>query len=66
MALPKIVVHNRKVILLSGFTAGSAEREGRGEAAISIDAEAKLLYAVKKYPDATAFGYVAGQWVAGA
>jgi hypothetical protein len=63
MALPKIVVRGKKVILLSGYKDEdeSAKRHG-----VVVDAKAKLVRAAKRNPDAVAFGYIAGEWVASA
>jgi hypothetical protein len=65
MALPKIVVRGKKVILLSGFKdedqSTSAKRHG-----VVVDAKAKLVLAAKRNPDAVAFGFIAGEWVASA
>ena len=65
MALPKVALRGKKVILLSGFTneikSTSAMRQG-----VIVDAKDKLLLAAKRNPDAVAFGYVAGEWVASA
>ena len=65
MALPRIVVRGKKVILLSGF---KDDRKGTGESreGVTVDARDKLLLAAKRNPDAVAFGYVAGHWVASA
>ena len=64
MALPKMVLRGRKIILLSGFKNGPKERN-KPEALI-VDAEDKLRLAAKRNPDAVAFGYVAGEWIAAA
>ncbi|MGD9501025.1 MAG: hypothetical protein AB7V40_00890 [Methyloceanibacter sp.] len=64
MALPKIVLRGRKVILLSGFKNGPKERN-RPDALV-VNAEEKLRLAAQRNPDAVAFGYVAGEWVASA
>lgn len=65
MALPKVALRGKKVILLSGFTnenkSARAMRQG-----VIVDAKDKLLLAAKRNPDAVAFGYVAGEWVASA
>ncbi|MGH6865352.1 MAG: hypothetical protein ACREDO_04075 [Methyloceanibacter sp.] len=65
MALPKIVLRGRKIILLSGYKddckGTSAKRSG-----VVVDAKDKLNQAAKHNPDAVAFGYVAGQLVASA
>lgn len=65
MALPKVALRGKKVILLSGFTneikSTSAMRQG-----VIVDAKDKLMLAAKRNPDAVAFGYIAGEWVASA
>ena len=65
MALPKIVVSGKKVILLSGF---KEDDKGTGEKrdGVVVDAKDKLVRAAKRNPDAVAFGYVAGEWIASA
>jgi hypothetical protein len=64
MALPRIVLRGRKIILLSGFKNGP--REKNQPDALVVNAEDKLRLAAKRNPDAVAFGYVAGEWVASA
>lgn len=65
MALPSIVVRGKKVILLSGF---KNDDKGTGESrqGVVVDAKDKLVLAAKRNPDAVAFGYIAGEWVASA
>ena len=43
-------------------------KKGTGETrrGVAIDAKEKLLLAAQRNPDAVAFGYVAGHWVASA
>lgn len=68
MALPKIALRGRKIILLSGFKdrlEGNAKGND-GSRGVIVDAEDKLWQAAKRNPDAVAFGYVAGQWIAAA
>jgi hypothetical protein len=65
MALPKIVVRGKKVILLSGYKKEGRGRDEKREGVI-VDAKDKLVLAAKRNPDAVAFGYVAGHWVASA
>jgi hypothetical protein len=65
MALPKIVLRGRKIILLSGFKDGETDDATKRRGVI-VDAEDKLKLAAKRNPDAVAFGYVAGEWVAAA
>lgn len=64
MALPRIVVQNRKIILLNGYS--ETDKAGGAAMPVAVNAEDGLHRAVKQHPDAVAFGYVAGQWVAGA
>lgn len=66
MALPKIALCGRKIILLSGFKQEDDARASARRRGVVIDAESKLRQAVKRDPDAVAFGYVAGEWVASA
>ena len=69
MALPKIVLRGRQVTLLSGYNdnaGGSAEEGNDARRAVVIDAEDKLNQAALRNPDAVAFGYVRGEWVASA
>ena len=65
MALPRIVVRGRKIILLSGFKDQTKSRNP-DHPDVMVDAEDKLRQAAKQHPDAVAFGYVAGEWVASA
>jgi hypothetical protein len=65
MALPKIVLRGRQIILLSGFKDVEMDPATKRRGVI-IDAEDKLKKAAKKQPDAVAFGYVAGEWIASA
>ncbi len=70
MALPKIVVRGKQVILLSGYCKnddkGTGDVRRRGDRAVKVDAEDQLVLAAQRNPDAVAFGYVAGMWVASA
>lgn len=66
MALPKIVVRGKKVILLSGYCKDASGARPGADRPVSVDAKDKLLLAAQKNPDAVAFGYVAGVWVASA
>jgi len=65
MALPRIVLRGRKVILLSGFKDVPEDKNPRHRRLV-VDAEDKLELAAKRNPDAVAFGYVAGEWIASA
>jgi hypothetical protein len=62
MALPKILLRGRTIILLSGFRDDASNFVG----AVVVDDEDKLQQAAKRNPDAVAFGYVAGEWIAAA
>lgn len=65
MALPKIDLRGRKITLLTGFK--TTVQDGlKSPRALSEDAERELRMAALKHPDAVAFGYVHGQWVAAA
>lgn len=67
MALPKIVLRGREVILLSGFKDVPEDKKATTKRrGLVVDAEDKLKLAAKRNPDAVAFGYVAGEWVASA
>jgi hypothetical protein len=65
MALPRIVLRGRKIILLSGFKDGAKDKSAKHRALV-VDAKDKLRQAAKRDPDAVAFGYVAGHWIAAA
>ncbi len=65
MALPKIALRGRKVILLSGFKDEVLDRHTKQRKVI-VAAEDELRKVAKANPDACAFGYVAGHWVASA
>jgi len=63
MALPKIVLHGRKIILLSGF---KDETNDASVCAVVVNAKNKLREAAKRDPNAVAFGYAASKWIAAA
>lgn len=65
MARPKIVVLGKRVILLSGYT-NEGKDTGEKRDGVIVDAEDKLVLAAQRDPDAVAFGYVAGEWIAAA
>jgi hypothetical protein len=56
-----IELHGRKVILLSGAYSTKKTND-----TIDIEASDKLLDVARRNPDAVAFGYVSGRWVAAA
>jgi len=53
--------HGRKVILLSGTYSAKKTND-----TIDIEAPDKLLDVARQNPDAVAFGYIMGRWVAAA
>lgn len=64
--IKRTIVFGKPVFLLSGTHDGS---RGYGRSRIAgsdIEAPEKLLETARRNPDAVAFGYVAGHWVAGA
>ena len=63
MALPKIAVRGREIILLSGFCDGAEDESSNRK--LVVDKE-RLEQVAKLHPDACAFGYIAGEWVAAA
>lgn len=65
MALPKVDMHGKQIILLSGFNDEKRSAAGPRNAVrpIRIDAEKKLNQAALRNPDAVAFGFVAGKWI---
>ena len=65
MALPRIVVRGKQLILLSGFK-DEAKETSKSVCGVVVDDEVKLQQAAQRNPDAVAFGYVAGEWIAAA
>ncbi len=63
MALPKIALRGREIILLSGFTDGANDESSSPKLVVD---EEKLEQAAKLDPEAVAFGYIAGEWIAAA
>jgi hypothetical protein len=63
MALPKIALRGREIILLSGF---SDEAEDESSSRKLVIDEEKLERVARLHPDACAFGYIAGECVAAA
>lgn len=60
----RTVVLGKHVFLLTG--AKSRQPKGRTSAALEVEAPEKLLETARRNPDAVAFGFVAGSWVAAA
>jgi len=56
-----IELQGKKVILLNG-----ARAEKKTGKTVEIEAPDKLLDAARRNPDAVAFGYMSGRWVAAA
>lgn len=61
MKLPTINLLGKTVIILTGVSASNNDTEQ-----VNVEAPQKLAAAARRNPDAVAFGYVSGQWVAGA
>jgi hypothetical protein len=57
----KIELHGKTVFLLNG--ARTAKKTGTR---VAIESEDRLLDAARQNPDAVAFGYMSGRWVAAA
>ncbi len=66
MALPRVVVRDRQVVLLSGFETTHDKKRDNAPDDIVIREEEKLQRSVQKDRDAVAFGYVSGRWIAAA
>jgi hypothetical protein len=60
----KTVVLGKPVFLLTG--AKTRKTKGSAFNALEVEAPEKLLETARRNPDAVAFGYVAGSWVAAA
>jgi hypothetical protein len=60
----KTTVLGKPVFLLTG--AKSRKRKGNSCNALEVEAPEKLLETARRNPDAVAFGFVAGSWVAAA
>jgi hypothetical protein len=60
----KIVVLGKPVFLLTG--AKSRRMKGDVSSPFEVEAPEKLLETARRNPDAVAFGFVAGSWVAAA
>lgn len=60
----RTVVLGKPVFLLTG--AKSRKSKGNVSAALEVEAPEKLLETARRNPDAVAFGFVAGSWVAAA
>jgi hypothetical protein len=61
MAFVKIELQGKKVILLNG-----TRTEKKTGEEVQLEAPDKLLEAALRDPDAVAFGYLLGRWVAAA
>lgn len=66
MALPRIVVRDREIILLSGFDEKVVDKRVPANVELVIESEAELRRSAKRHRNAVAFGYVAGKWVVAA
>jgi hypothetical protein len=59
----KTVVLGKPVFLLTGRMLTSTKKRDR---ALDVEAPEKLLEAARRNPDAVAFGFISGSWVAAA
>jgi hypothetical protein len=60
----KTVILGKSVFLLTG--AVSRKSKGSVPSALEVEAPEKLIETARRNPDAVAFGFVAGSWVAAA
>ena len=60
----KAIVLGKSVFLLTG--ARSIKKKGSTSSAFKVPAPERLLETARRNPDAVAFGFVAGSWVAAA
>jgi hypothetical protein len=60
----KTVVLGKPVFLLTG--ARSRQKKGGVSISLEVEAPEKLIETARRNPDAVAFGFVAGSWVAAA
>jgi hypothetical protein len=60
----RTVILGKPVFLLTG--ARSRRMKGNSPSALEVEAPEKLLETARRNPDAVAFGFVAGSWVAAA
>ncbi|MBX9684320.1 MAG: hypothetical protein K2X41_11065 [Hyphomicrobium sp.] len=59
----KTVLLGKSVFLLTGTKAGKGKKRDR---TLEVEAPDKLLEAARRNPDAVAFGFISGSWVAAA
>ncbi len=59
----RTVILGKPVFLLTGFKQRSKKKT---EGDVEVEAPEKLIEAARRNPDAVAFGYVSGSWVASA
>ena len=64
MSCPKVEIHGKALLLLSGYSDGpQTTSDKRVSRSLKIEAIKKLRQSAKQHPDAVAFGYVAGRWI---
>lgn len=61
----RTVILGKPVFLLTGVKPRET-REKNASAALDVEAPEKLIETARRNPDAVAFGFVAGSWVAAA
>ncbi len=62
MTCPKVTLRGKPVILLSGYRPPRFPRMKHASDRLRIEKEEELRETVVRFPDAVAFGYVAGRW----
>lgn len=60
----KTILFGKSVFLLTGVKSGNGAK--KRDRAFEVEQPDKLLEAARRNPDAVAFGYVSGSWVAAA
>jgi hypothetical protein len=62
----KTTVLGKSVFLLTGARSRKTRSKGKFSNTLEVEAPEKLVETARRNPDAVAFGFVAGSWVAAA
>jgi hypothetical protein len=62
----KTTVLGKPVFLLTGARSRKTKSKGKYSNALEVEEPEKLIETARRNPDAVAFGFVAGSWVAAA